>query len=430
MQTKLTLGALAMGTAFVALTTAGLAASTTVTFWGQSLAPADRQALDQIIAAYEAQNPDVDVNYVPVSSTETDESKLMTAVRGGVGPDVYFLNRFAAQERASQGILENLQPFIDAEGVDLSKEYMDFAWGDVSNDKGVFALPFDTDARVLFYNRGMLKDAGIDLSVFDPANGPMNTEQVTEIAARLNVKDANGQYEQIGFIPWFEQGWHFTWGVQYGGKFQDGNCKVTPEDAGAVAGMTYMADSAKALGYTDVTQFLNSYFPPNSPTQSNPFFTGKVGMMVNGDWTLASLKEFAPDLDWAMTYLPTGDGNIHSWSAGWSLAIPAGAKNAQAAYDFARFAAGEEGQRIYTEVSAHLPTWKSLLNEDIYDESHMFFKDLLPHTSPLFQLPVGALYWDELTRAQEQVLSGQATPEAAMANVAKRVQPRLDRACK
>ena len=429
MRRRLTIGTLAMGTAMIALTSASLAEPVKVTFWGQSLAPADRVALDMIIEEYEAQNPEVDVEYVPVSATETDESKLMTAVRGGVGPDVYFLNRFATQERASQGLLENLQPFIDAEGVDLAAEYMDFAWGDVSNEDGVFALPFDTDARVLFYNKGMLEDAGVDVSIFDPANGPMTTEQAMEAAAKLNIRDDNGQYDRIGFIPWFEQGWHYTWGVQYGGTFQDGRCTVTPENEKAVAGMAFMGDSAESLGYSDVTQFINSYFPPNSPTQSNPFFTGKLGMMVNGDWALAQIDEFGGDMDWAMTYLPTGDGEIHSWSAGWSLAIPAGAKNAQAAYDFARFAAGEPGQRIYTEVSAHLPTWESLLDEDIYDENHMFFKDLLPYTSPLFQLPVGALYWDELTRAQEQVLSGQSTAEKAMANVKKRVQPRLDRAC-
>lgn len=419
---------LAFGVGLIALASA-VHAQTTVTFWGQSLPPTDKAALDEIIAAYQEQNPDVTINYVPVSTSETDESKLMTAVRGGVGPDVYFLNRFATLERASQGLLENLQPLIEAEDVDLASSYSEFAWGDVSNNSGVYALPFDTDARVLYYNRGMLEEAGIDLAPFDPANGPMTPDQVNEIAAQLNVKDANGQYDRIGFIPWFEQGWHYTWGVAYGGKFQDGNCKVTPTDAGAVAGLDYMGRSAEALGYQAVTQFLNSYYPPNSPSQSNPFLTGRVGMMINGDWMLPQFPEYAPDLDWAMTYVPSPNGEITSWSAGWSLAIPAGAKNLQAAYDFARFATGEEGQLIYTQKSGHLPTWASLIDEDIYDENHIFFKNLLPHTSPLFQLPTGALYWDELTRAQQAVLAGSSTAEAAMEGVASRVQPRLDRAC-
>lgn len=419
---------LAMSVGLAALATA-VHAQTTVTFWGQALPPTDQAAVDEIIKAYEDAHPDVQIDFVPVSATETDESKLMTAVRGGVGPDVYFLNRFATLERASQGLLENLQPLIAAEGVDLKASYTPFAWGDVASENGVFALPFDTDARVLYYNKGLLAEAGIDLAPFDPANGPMTAQQVNEIAAKLNVQDANGQYERIGFIPWFEQGWHYTWGVAHGGKFQDGNCKVTPTDPGAVAGMAYMQESAKALGYSAVTQFINSYYPPNAPAQSNPFFNGKVGMMISGDWMLPQFPQYAPDLDWAMTYVPAPDGKITSWSAGWSLAIPTGAKNLQAAYDFARYMTGEEGQRVYVQMSGHLPTWASLIDEDIYDENHKFFKDLLPHTSPLFQLPTGALYWDELTRAQEAVLAGTVTPEAAMQGVSSRVQPRLDRAC-
>jgi len=426
--TKL-LGALAAGAALCLTSTAF--AATTVTFWGQSLPPTDQAAVDQIIKDYEAKHPDIDIKWVPVSSTETDESKLMTAVRGGVGPDIYYLNRFAAQQRAAEGVVENLKPYLDKEGVDLSTKYQTFAWGDVANDKGVFALPFDTDARALFYNKKLLQDAGVDLKPFDPANGPMTPEALNAAAAKLNHKDATGNYDRIGFIPWFEQGWHYTWGLAFNGKFQDGACKVTPTDPGAVAGMQYLQDSANALGYPAASQFINSYFPPNSPAQSNPFFTGKLGMMVDGDWMLPQLAEYAKDLDWGITYIPTPDGHITSWSAGWSLAIPTGAKNVQAAYDFARYMTGEDGQRTYVKMSQHLPTWKSLLDEPaLFEGNHQFFKDIVPHSSPLFQLAVGALYWDELTRAQDKVISGSAKPADAMKDVIGRVQPQLDRACK
>jgi len=420
---------------FAGLTALALAsaadAATTVTFWGQRLPPTDQAAVDQIIKDYEAKHPDVTIKFVPVSSTETDESKLMTAVRGGVGPDIYYLNRFATLQRASEGVLENLKPYLDKEGVDLSKDYLPYAWGDVSDKDGVYALPFDTDARVIFYNKKLLKDAGVDLKPFDPANGPMTPDAMNAAAAKLNQKDSSGNYDRIGFLPWFEQGWHYTWGLAFNGKFQDGNCKVTPTDQGAVAGMKFLGDSAAALGYPAASQFVNSYYPPNSPAQANPFFSGKIGMMVDGDWMLPQLAEYAKGLDWGMTYIPTPDGHITSWSAGWSLAIPKGAKNTQAAYDFARYMTGEDGQRTYVKMSQHLPTWQSLLNEaDLFEGNHKFFKDLLPHSNPLFQLPTGALYWDELTRAQGNVLSGSASPEDAMKDVASRVQPQLDRACK
>jgi len=429
MKTKLAAGALA-AIAISALTSVAFADPVTVTFWGQALPPTDQAAVDQIIKDYEAKHPDVTIKWVPVSSTETDESKLMTAVRGGVGPDVYYLNRFAAQQRASEGLLENLKPYMDKEGVDLSDKYLPFAWGDVANDKGVFALPFDTDARVIFYNKKLLQDAGVDLKPFDPANGPMTPDAMNAAAAKVNQKDASGNYEKIGFVPWFEQGWHYTWGLAFNGTFQDGGCKVTPTTDGAVAGMKFLQDSANALGYPAASQFLNSYYPPNSPAQSNPFFTGRIAMMVNGDWMLPQMTEYGKDIDWAMTYIPTPDGHITSWSAGWSLAIPTGAKNVQAAYDFARYMTGEEGQHTYVKMSQHLPTWKSLLDEgDLFQGPHAFFKELLPHSNPLFQLPVGALYWDELTRAQGNVLAGTATPADAMAEAGTRTQAQLDRAC-
>lgn len=38
---------------------------------------------------------------VQVPGDETDVSKLMTAVRGGVGPDVYHLDRFTTSQRAA-----------------------------------------------------------------------------------------------------------------------------------------------------------------------------------------------------------------------------------------------------------------------------------------------------------------------------------------
>ena len=44
-------------------------------------------------------------------------------------------------------------------------------------------------------------------------------------------------------------------------------------------------------------------------------------------------------------------------------------------------------------------------------------------------LPVGALYWDELTDAWERVYLNQTEPQAALEQVASRVQPQLQPFC-
>jgi maltose-binding protein MalE len=95
---------------------------------------------------------------------------------------------------------------IKKEGKDLSQEYSEGPWQEVSYQNKVYALPTNTDARVLFYNKQILKEAGIDLAEFDPARGPIAPDRFKEIALKLNQTDSSGAYTRIGFVPWLEQG--------------------------------------------------------------------------------------------------------------------------------------------------------------------------------------------------------------------------------
>jgi ABC-type glycerol-3-phosphate transport system substrate-binding protein len=87
-----------------------------VTFWTTHNEP-DLSALRMIVDAFNAENSDVQVNLVQVGGGETDTTKLMTAVRGGTGPDVYMLDRFIVAQRASKGVLQDLTEFIGGEGL-------------------------------------------------------------------------------------------------------------------------------------------------------------------------------------------------------------------------------------------------------------------------------------------------------------------------
>ena len=95
----------------------------------------------------------------------------------------------------------------------------------------------------------MLTEAGVDLAEFDWANGPVTWDRVAEIATALNVKDSNGNYERVGFVPWFNQGWHYTYGFSWGGSFyNDAECQVTPNDPPIVEAFQWVYDYCAALG--------------------------------------------------------------------------------------------------------------------------------------------------------------------------------------
>lgn len=405
--------------------------ATEVTFW-TTHGGHDLDALKIIVENFNEENPEISVklNQIPPEQT-ADVTKLMTAVRGGTGPDIYFFNRPFASQRAADGLLQDLTPFMKSE--DLSEQYLEFAWNEVIFDGKPYALPFDTDARALYYRKDVLREAGVDPNELDPKNGPITLDRLREIAMQVNETDARGNYSRIGFIPWFDQGWHYTWGYVFGGRFFDTeSCKVTPTNEGVVQGLQFMYDWAKEMDPKKVQVFLSSYNRPDAPPQQHPFITGRIAMMVGGDWFISSMRNYAPDADYGITYIPIpkqGDKPT-TWSAGWSVVIPQGAKEPEAAFKFMRYMAGEPGQRIYTKETQHFPTWKSLLeDESLYDERHKFFNELLPDSSSLPPTPVGALYWDELTSAQESVYLNQATPQQALQQVEQHVQPRLEEYC-
>ncbi len=196
-------------------------AKTPIKFW-TTFSGTGLQFLTNIVNDFNAQSQDVATEIVQIPPAEvTDSSKLITAVRGGTGPDAYLLDRFIVPERAANGLLQDLTSLMESSGMnpDLKERFIGFAANEATFDGKPYALPFDTDVRALYYNKTMLQQAGVDPAELDPANGPLLWSRLKEIAFALNKKDANGNYSQMGFVPWFDQGQHYTYGFSFGGDF-------------------------------------------------------------------------------------------------------------------------------------------------------------------------------------------------------------------
>lgn len=76
-----------------------------VTFWTTFPDP-DLTVLKGMVETYNGQATDHQAELVQIPPAQvTDVSKLMTAVRGGTGPDVYHLDRFIVAQRAADGLI-------------------------------------------------------------------------------------------------------------------------------------------------------------------------------------------------------------------------------------------------------------------------------------------------------------------------------------
>ena len=128
---------------------------------------------------------------------ETDTTALMTAVRGGVGPDVYMLDRFIVAQRAAEGVLQDLSEFM---GADFCHRIHPIRLRRRSTFQGKLHLPSpSTPTRALSsYNIAMLQEAGIDPAELDVDNGPITWDRLAELANQLNETDAGRQLHPHG----------------------------------------------------------------------------------------------------------------------------------------------------------------------------------------------------------------------------------------
>ena len=412
----------------------GAEAAGEVVFWTSHGPPANG-TLEKIVNNYNATNPAVRVKFVQVPGSETDNTALMTAVRGGTGPDVYMLDRFIVAQRAADGILEDLTAVITRVDPQWKSKVLPFAWDETQYRGKTYAFPFDTDTRGLFYNKTMLRDAGIDPAVLDRSKGPITLDQLKEISRKIDTKDAQGNYTKVGFIPQVQQGWHYTWGFDFGGSFMDFNkWELTLTHPGIIAGFQFMYDWNREMGVTQVQNFISSYMPPNNPPQNDPIITGNLAMYVSGDWVVNTLERYAPNLDWDITYIPVpkaGD-KPSTWAGGWSMVIPTNpsrpAARLEGAVRFCTYICGYDGQKLYFQENGNAPTLVALLNEKgLFPPKKQYFQDALGFTTNRPPLPVGALLWDALSTAQDMVVQNVQTPQQALQQAQDQVQPQLNR---
>ena len=167
-----------------------------VKFW-TSHTPPDSDVLAKIVEAFNAANKDICVKMTIVPGTETDVAKLLTAIRGGVAPDVYMADRFTVPQRAAEGVLAALPDAVAG----TASQYLPFAWAETQFQGKTYALQFDTDARALWYNIDLIKAAGQDPAQLDIAKGAPTIDTVNKIADAISKKDASGNYTTMGWMP-------------------------------------------------------------------------------------------------------------------------------------------------------------------------------------------------------------------------------------
>ncbi len=406
-------------------------AKTQLQFWSGATEP-DLTTFKKIVEQYNAQSTSFEVIFTQIPAAEvTDNSRLITAVRGGTSPDIYHMDRFTVASNAANGLVQPITEYVDEA---TRAAYLPFAIEEVTYDDQIWGMPFDTDARALYYNIGVLKEAGIDPTEFDQANGPVTWDRLLEVSGAASVRDANGTYSRIGFVPYANQAWHYTYGFSWGATFYDAaSCTVTPDNAQMVQAMQWVYDACASMDANAISAWETPRRVSGFPAQQGSLVTQGVAFEVTGDWMINQYAQYAPTAEYGITYLPVPTAGMTSatWSGGWSMVVPEGSSKVEGAVDFIKYMCGEPGQRVYTTDTRHLPTITSLTTDaSLFNERSTFFaQQLLPTSNNRPPLPVGSKYWDEMTVAYQAIYLNQSQPADALAKAKENTQADLQQFC-
>ncbi|MDV7736619.1 ABC transporter substrate-binding protein [Enterococcus casseliflavus] len=393
---------------------------TTLDFWSFWGSGARQEVIEEIIDDFNASQDKIEVkySYQPWGDIWT---KSLSSITAGNPPDVIVQDINSVAQRAEAQQATNLREYIE-EG--FSDEFYPQLWDTVEYEGDAYAVPFNTDTQVIFYNKTLFKEAGISEEQL-----PQTWEELETVARKLDVKNGD-DFERIGFYPLWNLGadvWALNAddGVSWFDK--DENVKIDTDNK--VEALEWILDWQEYYGQDTINR-LEAEFGSGV---ADPFISGLVAMRAQNINYYSSLAENAPDdFEFGVIQIPEKEsGSGHwSWGGGFVLEVPYGAKDPEASYEFIKYLSTPEVQEKFGEKSfdimANRTANENLVNNDNLDENGQMIYQMADENfanTVITPVPLTAPDFSSLVNEQiDQIMLGSKTPAEGLADAQKAVE--------
>lgn len=396
-----------------------------ITVW-QGWSGDEAKAFHALVAKFNASQQDIQVTTLD----NVDYQKLLTAVSGGTSPDVAELFGDNIGTFANNGVIQPIDSLVQSAGINTDA-YFPAALASGEFQGKLYGIPFMNDAIALYWNKDLFKAAGLD-----PNQPPKTLSELDQIARKLEKVDPSGKIERLGIdpTPSFLM-WELTW--DYGGDFAstDGTM-ITANTAAAVKAMQWQLSYVQRLGAKNIAAFQSAEGQYASP--ANPFFRGQLGMRFDGEWLQAFVQRYAPYLHYGVTAFPYPDAMPRmqgtAWLDGGLWVLPKGSPHPAEAMTFIKWLTNNVGNQVqFANTLANLPTLAAARSSSSFVTRHPYNQFFLKLASGrhAHYFPVTAIttqYQNDLSKADQDVIFGKATPQQALARVQSKDQAALNSA--
>ncbi|WP_199035714.1 ABC transporter substrate-binding protein [Glycomyces salinus] len=303
----------------------GVDDGTTLTMWTRAATEAQSQALvDEYNATHENQ---VELTVIP---TDDYQTRVGTAAGNQELPDMLSMDVVFAPRFTHAGAFADLTEYIDALDFadDLAPSHIEVA----TVDDRKYMVPHTLDLSVLFYNKDLYREAGLD-----PEQPPTTLAEFAEHARAVGElgDDTYGTFfgGNCGGCYVFTW-WPSLWAEGAEVMNEDGTESLLASPEAQEVYQTWKGlvdDGAVAPGYEEETGTTwVSYFPE-----------GNIGVMPMPSTMLGLMPE---DMDIGVAPIPGLTGGESTFVGGDSIGISSNSENRNQAWDFIRWTLEDETQ--------------------------------------------------------------------------------------
>lgn len=362
----------------------------------------------QIVAAFEAANPGIRVEFVEgPTATNARETMYATAFMSGDATyDVVYMDVIWVPKFASAGWLLPLDGRLPPDAREA------FLPGDVRAgiyDGKLYRIPMRSDAGMLFYRK-------------DLVDKPPETFDDLAALCRKHQK----QPEFMGFVFQGRQYEGLTcafleilWG--HGGDVIDGEGRVVLDSPEGVRALEWLAGTVRSIAPESVTTY-------QEEEARAAFQEGRALFMRNWPYAWTKAQQEGSPVRGKVGIVPmvhVPGASSAATLGGWGFGIAAGTKNPDAAWAFVEFATRAESMRILNRHNGAIPARRALFEDPDMLRSHPHYRDLLRVLMGARPRPVHPKYAQISDAIQVHVsaaLVGKETPADAIRAAASEIR--------
>lgn len=301
-----------------------------------------------MVAAWNAAHPKELVTAQEIPAGKTSEEVIGAAITAGNAPCLVFNTSPAAVPQfQKQGGLVALDSFPDG------KAYVETRTGAPaeqykSPDGKFYQIPWKSNPVMIFYNKDIMKKAGID-----PENPPLATYDEF-IATSKKIVSSGAAKAAIWPAPTSEffQSWfdfYPLYAAESGGK-------QTVEDGKA----TFDSDAGKKVANFWRTMYAEK-LAPQEKYNADSFADQKAAMSIVGPW---AISVYGDKVKWGAVPVPTSTGmpadKVHTFSDAKNVAMYSACKNQGTAWDLLKFSTSKEQDGALLDKTGQMPLRKDV----------------------------------------------------------------------